>query len=340
MDIRNRKELKAIARRRLADSPEAPRIALVFASIITVSSALSLGLYFLLGLQIDRFSGLSNLRTRSILASLQTLLPWIRDAVVALSTLGFLGTMLRVSRCRPASVNGMRIGLDRWWILLKTAVIRYIMQSAVLFVSFYLAMQIFVFTPMARDYLEIVISVAPQISVLDPGAKFAIDPATEQQLMQASLPMIFLLIPINTLLSVPLFYYYRMTDFVIVDKPGIGAFAALRESRKMMHRHCLEMFRLDLSVWSYYLLHLLSITLESAATILLVYGRMLLPVLDPSFSLNTAFLLALGLHLALDFAVQYFFRPHAEITFALAYDCLRPREQPAGGAVLGNIFDL
>ena len=38
--------------------------------------------------------------------------------------------------------------------------------------------------------------------------------------------------------------------------------------------------------------------------------------------------------------IFYFLRNQAETTYALAYDSIRPKEQPGSGVVLGNIFQM
>ena len=45
-------------------------------------------------------------------------------------------------------------------------------------------------------------------------------------------------------------------------------------------------------------------------------------------------------YLAVQFAIYYFLRNRVEVTYALAYDSLRPREPENNGAVLGNIFQM
>ena len=50
---------------------------------------------------------------------------------------------------------------------------------------------------------------------------------------------------------VPLLWYfsctYRMVDYLLIDRPQLGAFGVLRESRRMMVGNKLTLFRLDLT---------------------------------------------------------------------------------------------
>jgi hypothetical protein len=40
------------------------------------------------------------------------------------------------------------------------------------------------------------------------------------------------------------------------------------------------------------------------------------------------------------FCVHYFLRNRAEVSYALAYDAVKPEEKQSGGVVLGNIFEM
>ena len=79
---------------------------------------------------------------------------------------------------------------------------------------------------------------------------------------------------------------------------------------------------------------------ESSAAV--AYGDQLLPALGVTFPLSdtAAYFVFLGVYLAVIFVIYYFLRSRVEVTYALAYDSLRPREPENKGAVLGNIFQM
>ena len=58
------------------------------------------------------------------------------------------------------------------------------------------------------------------------------------------------------------------------------------------------------------------------------------------FSDTVAYFLFFGVYLAVTFVIFYFLRNRVEVTYALAYDSLPPREPENNGAVLGNIFQM
>ena len=123
-----------------------------------------------------------------------------------------------------------------------------------------------------------------------------------------------------------------MVCFVVIDKPGIGAMAALRESRKMMKGNCLKLLKLDVGLWPYYV----GCVLAS----LLCYGDMLLPMAGVNLPMSdtVSYYVFFVLYLAAQFAVYYYLRNPAETAYAIAYDSIRPKEPRAEGVALGNIF--
>ena len=116
-------------------------------------------------------------------------------------------------------------------------------------------------TPLAESAVELMLPLVSQMSVLDSG--MVIDDATYAQLMQAMLPCfvfggVFLLI-----LGGPIFYSFRMVNYVIIDKPAMGALMALRESKKMMRGHRLQLLKLDVSLWRYHLASVAAMTVKA-----------------------------------------------------------------------------
>jgi hypothetical protein len=63
--------------------------------------------------------GLGNIGTRSILSSLQTMLPLVQSVVILCLDVGFMAAMLRVARGQYVSQNTLRLGFDRFWVMLR-----------------------------------------------------------------------------------------------------------------------------------------------------------------------------------------------------------------------------
>ena len=332
MNLRNTREIKDFASRRLEESPAQKRIVTIYISLALGLTFLVTLLNYVLGQQMDHFGGLSNLGKRTMLSSMQSMLPLAQSLLLMCLDVGYVAAMLRIARGMYASPQTLRLGFDRFWVLLRCSIFKGLIFTGVGFVSIYAGVLIFMLTPLAESAVELMLPLVSQMSVLDSG--MVIDDATYAQLMQAMLPCfvfggVFLLI-----LGGPIFYSFRMVNYVIIDKPAMGALMALRESKKMMRGHRLQLLKLDVSLWRYHL--------ASVAAMTVCYGDVLLPMLGVELPVSetVAFFGFYVLYMAASFGVHYFLRNRTEVAYALAYDAVKPEEKPSGGVVLGNIFQM
>ena len=330
MDIRNTRQLKEFSAGRLANARDGQKIILYFSLITIAATALANVASYILSQQIARTGGLGSMGVRSALTTAQTLLPLVQAVFLTCLTLGYLATMLRIARGQYASPNGMRLGFDRFWVLLRCTLLKGLIFGGVAAASLYAAIMIYMMTPLSDPAVDILMPLVKNATT----SGILLDDATYAQLMSATAPAMAIFGVLFLALAAPLFYRYRMTDYLIIDRPGTGALAALRDSRMMMTGNRWDLFRLDLSMWWYY-----AAVLVSAAV---AYGDQLLPALGIPlpFSDTAAYFVFFGVYLAVIFTVYYFLRNRVEVTYALAYDSLRPREPENNGAVLGNIFQM
>lgn len=330
MDIQNTKEIKAAALRRLADAEQAKRIAAIYAGVTLGLSALVTLVGLVLDVMMSQSTGLGGMGRRTILSSAQTMLPWVVALITMCVELGYQAAMLRVARGQYVSPQTLRLGFDRFWVLLRCVLLEGLILFGIAFGGIYLATMIFMFTPFSDRAVELLTPVVQNVTLLNP--EMVLDEALYAQLMQAMIPAFVLCAIVVAALAIPVLYRLRMARFVIIDKPGTGALAALRESRKMMKGNCLELLKLDVSLWWYYFAGIL--------TSLLCYGDVLLPMVGVNLPMSStvSYYLFFVLYLAAQFAVYYFLRNTAETAYAIAYDSIRPKEPKTDGAVLGNIF--
>lgn len=332
MDIRNRKELTSFASQRLENAPQQKRIILIYTGLVLAVNALTVVLSYVLGLQVDRMTGLRNLSLRTTLSTVQTMLPIVQNLLVMCLDLGYVSTMLRVARGQYASPKGLRLGFDRFWILLRSQIILSLFYVGICFVSVYAASAIFMMTPLAEEATQIILPLMSDTSVLN--AQLTIDDATYAQLLSSMTPAFILFGILFVALYIPVTYRFRMTKYVIIDKPGIGAIAALRESRVMMRRNAINLFRLDLRLWWYHAALLLASVV--------CYGDQILPALGVTlpFSGDFAYFLFYGAYWILQGVIYVFLRNRVEVAYSMAYDTLKPEEKKDNGVVLGNIFQM
>ncbi len=333
MNIRDTRELKAAAVRRLRDAQEERKIVLIFGAFLALSSLLVTVVNYWLGLEIDKTGGLSNFGTRSVLATIQTLLPIIQTAAVMCLELGYVAAMLRVGRGQYVSPRTLKAGVQRFGALIRATLFQGLLYLVVGIGSFYLSMQVFMITPLSNRFMQTLLPYLSGITEQELVALLA-DEALQMQLMADMIPLYVLVVAVFLAVAVPMAYRYRMVKYVLLDKPGIGALAALRESRAMMRGNRLKLFRLDVSMWWYYGVSVLASVV--------CYGDVFLNMLGITLPWPgiVSYFLFYVLYLAVMLASCLLLRNRVEVTYALAYDAVRPKEEKGSGVVLGNIFQM
>ena len=332
MNLGNLREIKNRSEERLSQSASQQKIVMIYAALTLGLMLLVTVTNYVLGLQMDNFGGLSNLGKRTMLSSVQSMLPVVQSLVIMCLDLGYLAAMLRIARGMYTSPQTLRLGFDRFWLLLRCGIFKGLIMTGVTFVSMYLGIMIFVLTPFSKAAVEIIAPIISQISLLN--TEIVIDDVTYGLLMEAMLPAFGICGVLLLILGGPMYYNFRMVNYIIIDKPSIGAMMALRESKKMMKGHRLQLLKLDLSFWWYYL--------ATGVAMVICYGDILLPMLGLELPVPevVSFFGFYVLYLAASFGVHFFLRNRVEVCYGLAYDAVKPEEKQDGGVVLGNIFQM
>ena len=330
MRIPSNRVLKGDAARRVAASENAGKVVSVYIGIITLTAILVTVINFCLDLQIAKTGGLSSMGLRSVLSTIQSVLPMLQSMLSMCLQIGYIAAMMRVSRRQYTSPQTLKLGFDRFWLLLRTILLQSCIYLAVCIACFWFSSQIFAFTPMAASVTELL------MPVMEDGMlpmEALLDETLYNQLLQAMLPVFAIFGILYAAMMIPITYSFRLVNYIIVDKPGFSAGAILRESKKLMKGHRFRLFKLDLGLWWWYALAFLSS--------LVGYGDSLLPLLGISLPMSetVAYFLFYGLFLISQFAIFYFLRNRVEVAYIQVYDILRPKEQD-NGVVLGNIFQM
>ena len=334
MTIPSARELKPKARQQLEKAREPQKIVLIYAGILTCVSAFSTGAQYLLDNGISQTGGLRNLGLRSVLSTFSNILPMAHYLFLLCLGLGFTAGALRIARGQFTSPKTLKAGAERLFPLLKCTLLQGIILLAVGFGCFYLSMAVFMFSPFSENFVTMITHLAADESILSGGIP-VLDEATSLALMDEMLPMFVIFLVVFLAAAVYVGYRFRLVSYLILDRPGIGAFAALRTSAAMMKGNKRRFLRLDLSFWWYYLLLFLASVL--------CYGDLVLAMLGIALPMSStvSYFLFYALFLAAQFGIYWFCLSRVEVTYALAYDSLVPKQSAnSGGMVLGNIFDL
>lgn len=334
MTLPSSRQLREDAGRQLSKAREPQKIVLIYTGILLGVSAFSTVAQYLLGSGISQTGGLRNLGLRSMLSTVSNILPIAQYIILLCLGLGFAAAALRIARGQFASPMTLKAGFERFWPLAKCTLLQSLILLAVGFGSFYLAMAIYMFSPFSEGFFTIITPLLADESILSTGIP-VLDEATSLALMDQMWPMFIIFGILFLALAIPVTYRYRLVNYLIIDRPGIGALSALRTSNSLMKGNKRRFFRLDLGFWWYYVL----LSLASVVC----YGDLVLAMLGISLPMSStvSYFLFYALFLAADFGIYWFNLNRVEVTYALAYDALIPKQSnPSGGVVLGNIFDL
>lgn len=328
MNLRDIRGLKQTAVRRLGNAQDAVKIVLIYAGITVSASLLVTVVNYVLGLQISQTGGLGSMGTRSTLSTVQTVLPIVQMLALMCLDLGYRSAMLRIAREQYTSPQTLKAGAQRFWTMVRCTLLKSLVYMFLGMLSFYLATLLFVLSPLSGTAMEMLLPAAEggDIGYLIEGAAYL-------TLMGELLPLFILYAVLMAVLFIPVSYRLRMVDYVLLDKPGLGARAVLREIAKLMKKNCFALFKVDLSLWWYYALTALAAVVCYGDAILAMAG-ILLP-----WSKHVSYFVFYGLYLAVLFAITYFLRNRVEVTYALAYEYIRPEEKN-DGVILGNIFNM
>jgi uncharacterized membrane protein len=330
MDIRNIRELKNTAAQRLEQASEAKKIVLIYSLISILSGLLVTVITYCLELQVDQLGGLGNMGTRSFLSTISAVLPMVLNMALLCLELGYLAAMLRIGRGMYTSPWTLKAGVPRFWAMLRTNILLYGMLFMLSMGAFYLAAMIFVMLPSSNAVMELLM---PMMSSADPTA-LILDPAVEASLMSALMPLFVIFGIAALVLVLPLTYHYRMANYVLLHNPRAGALVALGASKRMMRGNRLALLKIDLSLWWYYGLSVLSMVVCYGGELLAMFG---IPL---PLSEGGSFFLFYILSLGILFLSNILFRNKVGVIYAMFFDAVRPKEENTGGVVLGNIFQM
>ena len=330
MTIPSFKILKKNAAERVAAAENSKKIVLIYVGAVTVLALLVTVVNYVLKLQISQLGGLSNMGLRSVLSTVQSVLPMLQSVVTLCLQLGYMSAMLRVARQQYASEQALKLGFDRFWVLLRYVILESCLYTLAGLAAFWIAVQVYLLTPLSRSAMSMV---TPEMA--DPNVIMELlqDPVFAGEITSAMLPLFVLFGILYIVLFVPINYSLRMGRYVLIDKPGQGAVFAIKESRNMMRGSRVRLFKLDVSLWWWYAISVISS--------LLCYGDVLLPMVgvELPFSADVSYFLFYGLFLAAQFLTAYFFGNYIQVVYAQVYNALKPREKDTG-VVLGNIFQM
>ena len=325
MKIPHYRELKQRTDSALKVARDPKKTILVYTAILTGLSLLVSLLSQFLDYKISGTGGLSNLGSRSVLSTIQSILPIAQTVILMALEMGYIHATLRFARKQYADPGELKTGFRFFAPLLRMILLQTLIYSLILLAVTNLVVRAYLLLPFGQPLLD---AITPMLD-----ATGALDDQALSALFLPMLPLLAAITAVFALLAVPLAYGYRMANYRLIDHSREGARAALRNSRRMMRGNRFRLFKVDLHFWWYYLLTFL-------ATVI-CYGDQLLPLvgIELPISDTAAYFLFYAVYLAVQACLFILFRNRLEVTYATAYDAIRPQEDD-GSVILGNIFDL
>lgn len=314
MDKLERRTLKQDAAETLSGASYRPgRLVLIHTAVSSGLMLLTALVSLLLNQKIAGTGGLGSIGSRSLLETAQALLEMASLVLLPFWGMGLVWVFMNISRYQGAQPRDLTTGFRLFGPVLRMKLLQALVLAGAIFLGCYVGMFLYSVTPMSAALYE----VAEQY-VVDGMVDYAAameDPAFLEAAVW-SLP--FMLLGAGVV-ALPLYYRLRLMDYVLLDRPELGAMYAMRFSKVVMRGRRWELFKLDLSFWWFYVLE--------ALVLILGYGDVILMMLDVDLGINqtVAFFVFYVLALAAQLGLYVWKKPQLMVTYARYYDVVRPK---------------
>lgn len=293
------------------------RVVLLHAVPALLLPLIVMAINLFLDTQLDGTGGLSGIGLRSTLQTVQTVLSTGISLLLPFWQLGLIFTAMRINAGNTAESHNLFEGFRRWGGALRLQLCRDFRYILKMVGGIFLGSLLFSATPLSNGLVETITAINedPSLANLTGEELMAL---LQARISIGDLITLYLLCTAGALIMVvPLFYKYRLSDYVLLTEDTPRALASLYESSRLMRGNRMRLFRLDLHLWWYFLLAFLSAFVS--------YGDLLLPLLGISLpvSPNMAAAIFAFISAILQFLLYYFFRGQIETTYACFYESLK-----------------
>lgn len=263
-------DLHRLAKARLQGVSGNPkRLALFHTAIALGSSFLLTAVIYLFDLLIADTGGLAGLGIRSVLTTAQSVLTIVITAALPFWQMGILYAALQWVKGKSADFESLLQGFRRFGSALGLLFLRGGLFLALAIPISYAGTAVFMLTPFAAPLLEILTPMMEQ-GVTPEQLEALVTPEFTAAALQASVPLLIISGILYVAVAIPIFYRIRFADFAVME--GLSAGKALLKSFAVTGKNCLQVFKLDLTFWWFYLLQILSAAVCNADTILPALG--------------------------------------------------------------------
>ena len=321
MTIRDRKQLKQAAHRRLGAASYNPnRLVLIHSGVALGAALLLTVLSYVISWQIEiNGGGLRGMKLRAVLETADAFLQLVYSVLSPFWMIGLTYAAVRLAKGKSAWPQCLLEGFARKGAVLRLLLLQGLIYSIITMAAMVGSYFLYGMTPDGQAFNTAILRLWMEQGI---GSYYELYEAIPEQVLdqvtRGYMPFFAVVVAV---LIIPATYRLRFAPYVLMDKDDSGAKKAIRTSGKITRRNGWQIFALDLSFWWYYLVKIV-LMLPAFASVLLPLLHVELPVDEKMLVLGGN---AIYVILTLIFEIQA--QPKVMTTYALAYDALLEQYQ-------------
>lgn len=287
--------------------------------LVLIHTAVSLGASLIVGLlnllfsqMIAKTGGLGGMGMRSMLQTAQATLELAVTLALPFWNISLTRAALCWARGESAEPPTLLEGFRRFRSVLGVKLLTGFIFLGLCMAVSYIGSMLFLFTPFAGGLMKALDPIMQSSGVLDP--ELLLSDEVMAQISSAAVPLMVFLAVLFAALAIPVWYRVRFADFAVMD--GGRAAVSLLESFRITKKKALEVFKIDLHFWWFYLLQLLTVVLCYGDTILAALG-VALPM-----SAEVSYVLFYAVGIVTQGLLLWWYQARVSVTYALAYESL------------------
>ena len=304
------------ARASLQQAHKPGRVILIHTAVVLLVSLLLTVADFLLDQQISTTGGLGGMGTRSVLATIQSLLGLAQLVILPFWEIGYIYYTLKVAQGQSSGPSDLLEGFRRFGPILRLKALFLGISVLLVTVCSYASSFIFMATPWGTplmEKMEALLLTNPDQAALMEGLLAMMD--------EVAVPLMVIFGLCLLAGGLFLFFRFRLAELWLLAHPKGGALSALRISRELMKGNWKGMLRIDLHFWWFYLLEILVTALCFGDSALQAFG------LEMTADAFTHYLLFFCLYIWAQMSLYWWKRNEVCVTYAHAYLTLCPAEE-------------
>ena len=308
----NRQEVKQTALQNLAESESNhKKLVLIHTGAILLLTFVLMIVDFLLSQKISTTGGLGSISTRTTLTTIQTGLRFAQFLVIPFWQVGYTFMTLQLAKKEPVSFKTLVEGFLRFGPVLRLFLLQLVLYVGLSIICINVT-TMFMSTTAASSMVEALEAINQNTELTSDALLLAYGDALT--------PLILLFTAIYLTAYAVVNYIYRLAMFSLLDDEKTGAFAAMRNSRILTRGHRMQLFKLDLSFWWFYVLEVLVSMLAMLDLLLAIMG-ITLPIPEAAVTF-----IVFALYAAAQLALYYWRKNEVNVTYAQVYTTLMETE--------------